>query len=105
MNNSTLSIADQIVAQLLATSDKDTVKYVYEKLRDHFTQKPTVVYFAGEMSDKEKQELETAIKGKFPQSETVEFIKDDSLLGGIKVVFEDYVYEDSVARRLASTSN
>lgn len=95
------TIGEAIVDELLAHGEKNTVQYVYERLQEHFSQKPAIVYFAGSLSESEKKKLIASIKTKFPKSDAVEFVKDESLLGGIKIVYKDYIYEDSVARRLS----
>ncbi|PIP56239.1 hypothetical protein COX05_04105 [candidate division WWE3 bacterium CG22_combo_CG10-13_8_21_14_all_39_12] len=93
--------SEHIVEQLLSEGNREIAELVLEKLTHELGTRIATVYFAGELSEDAKKKMEESTKKSFPRAHSVDFVEDKDLIGGIKVVFEDYVYEDSTRKRLA----
>ncbi|MCA9397782.1 F0F1 ATP synthase subunit delta [candidate division WWE3 bacterium] len=63
------------------------------------------VEFAGQLDTATQNELTQKIKEKFTSVETIEFVENTQLIAGIKIVFQDFVYEDSVKHKLVQLRN
>ena len=63
------------------------------------------VEFAGQLDMATQNELIRKIKEKFTSVENVEFVENVQLIAGIKIVFQDFVYEDSVKHKLVQLRN
>jgi len=82
-----LSFANQVLQDLQTLLDKDVA----------------IVYYAGEENaQSSEQKVKDFLNKKFNKTPKINFVKDENLIGGIRIEYKDYVYEDSVKQRLQS---
>ncbi|OIP95823.1 hypothetical protein AUK40_05670 [Candidatus Wirthbacteria bacterium CG2_30_54_11] len=63
------------------------------------------VQYAGEMTADLQKTVTAALKKHFPGLAEVSFVEEAQLLGGLKITYRDYVYDDSIRHRLAQLRN
>jgi len=63
------------------------------------------VQYAGEMTADLQKTVTAALKKHFPGLDEVVFSEDAQLLGGLRITYRDYVYDDSILHRLAQLRN
>lgn len=90
------SVSANIVDKILATGSSELGEMVIQKLKERLSSKTATVYYAGELEEAEKQLVTAKLKNKFTEMMSVEFIEDGSLIAGIKIRYQDYVYDDSL---------
>lgn len=64
-----------------------------------------VVYSAFDLSEKEIASIEKAIGNKEGKTIQLRCVKDESLIGGVKVEINNHIYDDSISYRLESLKN
>lgn len=92
--------SDQIVEALLSSGQPRLLQRTLQKLAARLAQKSAHVRYAGELTASQKDQIEESIRSRFDDVHGVEYIQDATLLGGIRIEFGDYVYDDSVRGRL-----
>ncbi|MCA9391628.1 F0F1 ATP synthase subunit delta [candidate division WWE3 bacterium] len=98
-------LIDQVFTYIEKSGDRKGLDYVSEKLTAARKDTTAVVTHATELSEGQKQSLTEAIKKRFAQASEVEFFLDTSVLGGIKVQFRDYMFDESVKGRFNKLRN
>lgn len=63
------------------------------KIINHTTAK---VYHCGEFSSSDKEQIHKWLKNKIADDFDVEYIIDDSLIAGFKIVYKDFIYDASI---------
>ncbi|MEG0277525.1 MAG: ATP synthase F1 subunit delta [Coprobacillus sp.] len=69
---------------------------------DYFGIKIGKVYSAYELSQDELVKIESAMSQKVEKKVKLRMVKDESLIGGIKVEIDNHIYDDSLSYKLES---
>ncbi|NTV30569.1 F0F1 ATP synthase subunit delta [candidate division WWE3 bacterium] len=93
--------SDQIVKALVESNQPKLIQRTLEKLQEYLKRKNATVQYAGELTVQQKDQIENAIRQRFDTVHEVSFVLNETLIGGVRIVFEDYVYDDSVLGRLS----
>ena len=96
----TKKIISEIIDILKATDDMDLIKHTIDELKNIYDQNKVTVKFAGELQTKEKTVLNSYIKRKFTNHTNIEFINDESLIGGYQIIFKDQIVDSSIKTKL-----
>ncbi|HNT29906.1 MAG TPA: F0F1 ATP synthase subunit delta [bacterium] len=57
------------------------------------------VRYAGTLTDAQKKALQTAVSSKFPEVKECVFEEASELIAGLQIMYEDYLYDDSLRTR------
>ncbi len=83
------------VDQLVATVDE------FDKLvREHQNRTTATVYYVSELTSEQKERLAQRLKAVSGKNVDVEYVKDESLIGGIKILLGDKLLDGSLAGKL-----
>lgn len=83
------------VDQLVATVDE------FDKLvREHQNRTTATVYYVSELTAEQKERLAQRLKAVSGKNVDVEYVKDESLIGGIKILLGDKLLDGSLAGKL-----
>ncbi len=78
----------------------DCIKDFFELVRISENRVVANIYYVEPLSDAQKEKLLNKLNKIFNKIITPNYIKDDSLIGGVKVQIEDSVFDGSLIKRL-----
>jgi len=58
------------------------------------------VYYSGELDEAKKEKISKWVEKKVKGYYEMKYIKDEKLISGLKIVYQDFDYEDSVKSKL-----
>ena len=90
------TLVDRLIEYALKNSDSEVLRYMRDKSESVLKQNTVIVRHSGEMSESQKALLFESVKKRFPEAQDVKLERDDSLIGGIEIMFRDYRYDGSV---------
>lgn len=81
----------------------ETICYCFQSLcNDYFGIKIGKIYSAYDLLPEEIVRIEDVMSEKEDRKVKLKMIKDESLIGGIKVEIDNHIYDDSLSYRLES---
>ena len=100
MKNSHVTYSDRIVDALFQHGDVELLRMTAEKILQRLKHTRANVEHASDLSKVEQQQIESFIHSNFPSVTEITFTSTPELLGGIRIHYGDYIYDDSVKGRL-----
>jgi F0F1-type ATP synthase delta subunit len=100
--NKTDQLAEKLIQILENTQDQSILKALLRKLSHKFGDGVIQIRYAGALIEGQKELLEKEVRRRFPEMKEIKYTYDESLIAGIKIIYDDFVYEDSVKRNFQS---
>ncbi len=100
MANNAQALVDRLVEYAVKNSDTQVLRYMRDKAEGVLQQSTVLVRHSGELDKAQQASLFESVKKKFPQAQDIKLERDDSLIGGVEIVFKDYRYDGSIRGRL-----
>ena len=100
MDKKSRDIVDRLVRYALEESRPEILRYMKDAAERALKENTAIVKHSGKLSESEKEVLLAAIKKRFPQVQDLELKEDESLIGGIEVVYKDYRYDGTIKGKL-----
>lgn len=98
--NKSGNLADKLITSIETRFGYDFLTVLLKRLKERVKKDQAYVYYAGEISEADRTKVEKEVMRRFPSAKEVLFESDESLIGGLRVRYHDFTYEDSVQRRL-----
>lgn len=93
------AVCDYIESNIPQNLRRELLKEFLSLAKVRLEKSRSKVLHAGNISSEKKSEIENFIKKINSQSEP-EFVRDDSLIGGVRVEVGDFVWENSIKMKL-----
>jgi len=107
IGNALLDVDEDIVNLLKIVIDNDRSKYIIDILQqfssyvnEYRNIKEGLVYTSEKLSEVQKKDIETSISSKEGCPCELKMIIDPSLIGGVKVVINNHIYDGSIKHHL-----
>jgi len=85
-----------ISTQLIKDYGEVTCKSIIKELQKLLDLCLVKVYYSGELDESKKVIIDNWVKNKVTGYYETEYIKDESLISGLKIVYKDFDYEDTL---------
>ncbi len=105
MSNQTKQLSRTIVNQIIATNNPQLIEDVAKALTEKLSASQVVVEHVAQLTPVQKQNLESQVKTTFPEASKVTFKLNQDLIGGIRVTYQDRMYDDSLLGKLEILQN
>ncbi len=100
MDKKAQAVVDRLIEYASKNSDAEVLRYMRDKAESVLREGVVIVRHSGEIDASQKTLLFESAKKRFPDAQDVKLERDDSLIGGIEIVFRDYRYDGSVRGKL-----
>ena len=88
--------AAEIASNLFNTHSLKKIKDIAHALEKLINLTNAKVYYCGELDTKSKEQINKWLSEKVKGEYNIEYVLDNSLIAGFKIVYKDYIYDSSV---------